>query len=44
MRAKTRDEWLAEFAEVDVCLTPIYSLDEALRDPRAIARGLGDRD
>jgi crotonobetainyl-CoA:carnitine CoA-transferase CaiB-like acyl-CoA transferase len=40
MRAKTRDEWLAEFAEVDVCLTPIYSLDEALRDPHVIARGL----
>ena len=37
---KTRDEWLAEFADADVCLTPIYSLDEALRDPHVIARGL----
>jgi crotonobetainyl-CoA:carnitine CoA-transferase CaiB-like acyl-CoA transferase len=40
MRTRTRDQWLAEFSTVDVCLTPIYSLDEALNDPQVLARGL----
>ena len=43
VRTRTRDEWLAEFADVDVCLTPIYSLDEALADPHVLARGLVTR-
>jgi crotonobetainyl-CoA:carnitine CoA-transferase CaiB-like acyl-CoA transferase len=43
MRTKTRDQWLAEFADIDVCLTPIYSLDEALADPHVLARGLVTR-
>ena len=30
---RTRDEWLARFAGVDVCLTPVYSLDEVVAIP-----------
>jgi alpha-methylacyl-CoA racemase len=40
MRTRTRDEWLEVFADLDVCLTPIYSLDEALHDPHVRARGV----
>jgi crotonobetainyl-CoA:carnitine CoA-transferase CaiB-like acyl-CoA transferase len=39
MRTGTRDEWLAHFADIDVCLTPVYTLDEALSDPHVAARG-----
>jgi alpha-methylacyl-CoA racemase len=38
MRTRTRDEWLAHFADADVCLTPVNSLDEALADPHVSAR------
>src|SRR5262245_20560677 len=40
IRTRTRDEWLAHFAGVDVCLTPVNSLEEALRDPQVAARRL----
>ena len=39
MRTRTRDEWLALFADTDVCLTPVNSVDEALADPHLAARG-----
>ena len=39
-KTKTRDEWLAELADIDACLGPLYSLDEALNDPQALARGV----
>lgn len=38
-KSKTRDEWLAELAEIDACVGPVYSIDEALNDPHAQARG-----
>ena len=38
MRRRTRDEWLARFADADACLTPVNSLDEALADPHVAAR------
>jgi alpha-methylacyl-CoA racemase len=44
LRTKTRDAWLAHFAEADVCLTPVKSPDEALADPQAAARGLVTRE
>jgi alpha-methylacyl-CoA racemase len=44
MRSRSRDEWLARFADADVCLTRIYTLDEALADPHVAARGLVSRD
>jgi alpha-methylacyl-CoA racemase len=38
-KTKERDEWLAELAEIDACVGPVYSIDEALNDPQAQARG-----
>jgi len=38
-KTKTRDEWVAELAEVDTCVGPVYSIDEALNDQHAQARG-----
>ena len=43
MQTRTRDQWIAAFADIDVCLTPVYSLDEALADPHVTARGLVQR-
>lgn len=39
-KTKTRDEWLADLAEIDACVGPVYSLDEAMNDPQAQARGV----
>jgi alpha-methylacyl-CoA racemase len=39
-KTKTRDEWVAELGEVDACLGPVYSMDEALSDPHVQARGV----
>ncbi len=39
-RTKTRDEWLAELGDADVCLGPVNTLEEALADPQVRARGL----
>lgn len=39
-KTKTRDEWLAELAEVDACVGPVYSIDEALNDQQALTRGV----
>ncbi len=39
-KTKTRDEWIAELAEIDACVGPVYSIDEALSDPHAQARGV----
>lgn len=38
-KTKTRDEWVAELADIDACVGPVYSIDEALHDPQAQARG-----
>jgi crotonobetainyl-CoA:carnitine CoA-transferase CaiB-like acyl-CoA transferase len=38
-KSKTRDEWLTELAEIDACVGPVYSIDEALNDPHAQSRG-----
>lgn len=39
MRSRTRDAWLAVFADADVCLTTVYTRDEVLADPHLAARG-----
>lgn len=39
---RTQDEWLAAFNGVDLPLEPVLSLQEALHDPRVLARGLVD--
>ncbi len=43
MKTRTRDEWLAHFADADVCLSAVYSVDEALNDPHVKARGIVHR-
>jgi crotonobetainyl-CoA:carnitine CoA-transferase CaiB-like acyl-CoA transferase len=37
---RPRDEWWAELRNADACVTPVYALDEALRDPHHLARGM----
>ncbi|HJM90157.1 MAG TPA: CaiB/BaiF CoA-transferase family protein [Dehalococcoidia bacterium] len=39
-RAKTRDEWFAELQTIDICVAPVYALDEALEDPHNVARNM----
>ena len=39
-KTKTRDEWIAELAEIDACVGPVYGIDEALNDPHAQSRGM----
>jgi len=39
MRTRTRNEWVAHFTGVDVCLTPVNSVAEAIGDPQIEARG-----
>jgi crotonobetainyl-CoA:carnitine CoA-transferase CaiB-like acyl-CoA transferase len=41
--ARTRQEWLDFFEGHDVCLTPVNTPEEALRDPHARARGTVSR-
>jgi alpha-methylacyl-CoA racemase len=38
-RTRTRDEWAGVFAEVDACVSPVLTLDEAAGDPQVAARG-----
>ena len=35
---KTRDEWFGILKQTDICVGPVYSLDEALHDPHNLAR------
>jgi alpha-methylacyl-CoA racemase len=39
-RTKTRDEWLTELADADVCVGPVNTITEALVDPQLRARGM----
>ena len=39
MQTRTRDEWLARFSGIDICLTPVNSVAGALCDPHIAARG-----
>jgi alpha-methylacyl-CoA racemase len=39
-KTRTRDEWIAELAEIDACVGPVYRIDEALNDQHAQARGV----
>lgn len=38
-QTKTRDEWITELADIDACVGPVYSLEEALNDVHAQSRG-----
>jgi crotonobetainyl-CoA:carnitine CoA-transferase CaiB-like acyl-CoA transferase len=37
-RTKTRDEWFEIMKQTDICVGPVYSLEEALHDPHNLAR------
>jgi alpha-methylacyl-CoA racemase len=39
-KTKTRDQWMIELADIDTCVGPVYSIDEALNDSHAQARGV----
>jgi crotonobetainyl-CoA:carnitine CoA-transferase CaiB-like acyl-CoA transferase len=39
MATRTREQWLALFADIDVCLSRVNTLDEALNDPHIAATG-----
>jgi crotonobetainyl-CoA:carnitine CoA-transferase CaiB-like acyl-CoA transferase len=39
-KIKTREEWLEEFKDVDVCLGKVLSLEETLGDPQVVSRGM----
>jgi crotonobetainyl-CoA:carnitine CoA-transferase CaiB-like acyl-CoA transferase len=39
-RTRTRDAWVAELGDAEVCLGPVNTLVEALADPQVRARGL----
>lgn len=38
--SRSRDEWVAELADLDTCVGPVNDVAEALADPHAIHRGL----
>lgn len=40
LRARTRDEWVAWFREVDACVEPVNTIEEMFRDPQVQYRGL----
>ncbi|HLZ21192.1 MAG TPA: CaiB/BaiF CoA-transferase family protein [Ktedonobacterales bacterium] len=42
-RTRTRDEWIDALGDADICFGPVNSLEEALADPQARARGVSKR-
>jgi alpha-methylacyl-CoA racemase len=38
-RTRSRDDWVAELAPADTCVTPVYAIDELVDDPQFNARG-----
>ncbi len=40
LQQKTRDEWFAELRQRDICVGPIYAIDEVFEDPHVKARGM----
>ena len=44
LASRSRDEWMTMFADVDICLTPVHTVTEALQDPHVAARGVVSRD
>ncbi len=40
MRTRARDEWLAIFADADVCLSTVHTPAQVAVDPHIVARGL----
>ena len=42
-RTRTRDEWVAEIGDADICFGPVNTLEEALADPQARFRRVSER-
>lgn len=42
-RTKTRDEWVAELGDADICFGPVNTLEEAIADPQARFRATTTR-
>jgi crotonobetainyl-CoA:carnitine CoA-transferase CaiB-like acyl-CoA transferase len=40
LATRSRDEWCAELAHLDMCFGPVNDMEEALADPQAIARAM----
>ena len=40
MQTRSQADWLALFRDVDVCLTPVLSVADALSDPHCLERGV----
>ena len=39
-RQRPRDEWFEQLKETELCIAPVYSLDEAIEDPHNRHRGM----
>ena len=39
-KEKTRDEWFEELRQRDICVGPVYALDEVFDDPHVQARDM----
>jgi crotonobetainyl-CoA:carnitine CoA-transferase CaiB-like acyl-CoA transferase len=39
-KTKTRDEWFEQLKQLDICVAPVYSLDEVFDDPHVRARNM----
>lgn len=40
LRQKTRDDWFAYFKDKNVCVGPVYTVEETFRDPQVQARNM----
>lgn len=40
MLGKTRDEWVEFFSDLDICFTPVLTLDEMVQHPQVLARDM----
>jgi len=40
LKEKTRDEWFAALKDQEICVTPVYGIEEALADPHHRSRGM----
>jgi len=40
IREKTRDAWFEEFKQDEICATPVFGIDEAVRNSHNLARGM----
>jgi len=39
-KERTRDEWFEELRQHDICVAPVYAMDEVFEDPHVQARGM----